>query len=96
MRLLVVEDDEKLARAVARGLRHEGYAVDVSGDGDAALLQAAVEDYDAIVLDVMLPERDGPAVCATLRERGCWARAPEPTAGAPPPGRANAAAACSS
>jgi two-component system, OmpR family, copper resistance phosphate regulon response regulator CusR len=65
MRLLVVEHDEKLARAVARGLRHEGYAVDVSGDGDAALLQAAVEDYDAIVLDVMLPERDGPAVCAT-------------------------------
>jgi response regulator receiver domain-containing protein len=59
MRLLLVEDDEKLARAVARGLRHEGYAVDVSGDGDAALLQAAVWLYDAIVLDVMLPQRDG-------------------------------------
>jgi two-component system OmpR family response regulator len=73
MRLLLVEDDEKLARAVARGLRHEGYAVDVSGNGDAALLQAAVWDYDAIVLDVMLPQRDGLAVCAALRERGCWA-----------------------
>jgi two-component system OmpR family response regulator len=73
MRLLLVEDDEKLARAVARGLRHEGYAVDVSRDGDAALLQAAVFDYDAIVLDVMLPQADGLAVCATLRERGCWA-----------------------
>jgi two-component system, OmpR family, response regulator len=73
MRLLLVEDDEKLARAVTRGLRHEGYAVDVSGDGDAALLQAAVWDYDAIVLDVMLPQRDGLAVCAALRERGCWA-----------------------
>jgi two-component system OmpR family response regulator len=73
MRLLLVEDDEKLARAVARGLRHEGYAVDVSRDGHAALLQAAVFDYDAIVLDVMLPETDGLAVCGTLRERGCWA-----------------------
>jgi two-component system OmpR family response regulator len=73
MRVLLVEDDEKLARAVARGLRHEGYAVDVSDDGDAALVQAAVWHYDAIVLDVMLPQRDGLAVCATLRERGCWA-----------------------
>src|SRR3954470_23549244 len=47
-------------------------AVDVAGDGDA-VLQAAVWDYDAIVLDVMLPQRDGLAVCAALRERGCWA-----------------------
>jgi two-component system OmpR family response regulator len=73
MRLLLVEDDAKLARAVERGLRHEGYAVDVVGDGDAALLQCAVWDYDAIVLDVMLPGRDGFAVCAALRERDCWA-----------------------
>ena len=73
MRLLLVEDDEKLAGAVARGLRHEGYAVDVAPDGDAALLQAAVWDYDAIVLDVMLPRRDGFGVCASLRDRGCWA-----------------------
>jgi two-component system OmpR family response regulator len=73
VRLLVVEDDAKLARALGRGLRHEGYAVDVVGDGDAALMQAAVWDYDAIVLDVMLPVRDGLAVCRTLRERDCWA-----------------------
>jgi two-component system, OmpR family, response regulator len=73
LRLLVVEDDAKLARALGRGLRHEGYAVDVVGDGDAALMQAAVWEYDAIVLDVMLPVRDGFAVCRTLRERGCWA-----------------------
>ena len=73
MRLLLVEDDDKLARAVARGLRHEGYAVDVAADGEAALLQAAIWEYDAIVLDIMLPRRDGVAVCATLRERGCWA-----------------------
>ena len=73
MRLLVVEDDEKLARAVTRGLRGEGHAVDTVGDGDAALVQAAVNDYDAVVLDVMIPGRDGFAVCRTLRERGCWA-----------------------
>ena len=73
MRLLLVEDDAKLARAVERGLRHEGYAVDVASDGDAALTQVAVFDYDGILLDIMLPRRDGLAVCAELRERGCWA-----------------------
>ena len=73
MRVLLVEDDDKLARAVARGLRHEGYAVDVATDGDDALLRAGVWDYDAIVLDVMLPRRDGLAVCAALRERDCRA-----------------------
>jgi two-component system OmpR family response regulator len=73
VRVLLVEDDAKLARAVARGLRHEGYAVDVAADGDAALMQAAVYDYDAIVLDIMLPRRDGLGVCDALRERGCWA-----------------------
>ena len=73
MRLLLVEDDAKLAHAVGRGLRHEGYAVDVASDGDAALLQAAVYDYDGILLDVMLPGRDGLEVCTELRERGCWA-----------------------
>jgi len=73
VRLLLVEDDAKLAHALGRGLRHEGYAVDVVGDGDAALVQAAVWEYDGIVLDVMLPARDGLAVCRTLRERGCWA-----------------------
>jgi len=73
VRLLVVEDDAKLARALGRGLRHEGYAVDVAADGDAAVMQAAVWDYDAIVLDVMLPGRDGLAVCRALRERDCWA-----------------------
>jgi two-component system, OmpR family, response regulator len=72
MRLLLVEDDEKLARSVSRGLRGEGYAVDLAVDGDAALIHASVYDYDAIVLDVMLPGRDGFEVCRTLRERGCW------------------------
>jgi two-component system OmpR family response regulator len=72
MRLLLVEDDTKLAGALARGLRHEGHAVDVASDGDAALLQAAVYEYDAVILDVMLPGRDGLEVCRTLRRRGCW------------------------
>jgi two-component system OmpR family response regulator len=73
MRFLVVEDDVKLSRAITRGLRHEGYAVDTASDGDGALLQAAVYDYDAVILDVMLPVRDGFEVCRTLRARGCWA-----------------------
>src|SRR3954453_15048649 len=73
MRLLLAEDDGKLAAALARGLRHEGYAVDLAPDGDAALRNAAVYEYDAIVLDVMLPGRDGLGVCAALRDRGCWA-----------------------
>jgi two-component system OmpR family response regulator len=73
VRLLVVEDDVKTAAAVGRGLRHAGYAVDVVGDGDAALGHASVWEYDAIVLDVMLPGRDGFEVCRELRGRGCWA-----------------------
>jgi two-component system OmpR family response regulator len=73
LRVLVVDDDVKLSRAVCRGLRNEGYAVDVVADGEAALMQAGVGSYDAIVLDVMLPERDGFEVCRLLRGRGCWA-----------------------
>jgi two-component system, OmpR family, response regulator len=73
LRLLVVDDDVKLSHAVGRGLRNEGYAVDVVDDGEAALTQAAVWDYDAIVLDVMLPSRNGFDVCRVLRERECWA-----------------------
>ncbi|MEA2126318.1 MAG: two-component system, OmpR family, response regulator [Solirubrobacteraceae bacterium] len=70
MRVLVVEDDEKLAAAVVRGLRHEGYAVDHVSDGEAALVNAAVYEYDAVVLDLMLPLRDGLEVCRLMRERG--------------------------
>lgn len=70
MRLLVVEDDPKLARVIARGLREVSYAVDVSGDGNDALVQAAVNSYDAIVLDIMLPGTDGLSVCRELRSRG--------------------------
>jgi two-component system, OmpR family, response regulator len=73
VRLLLVEDDETLADALSRGLRHEGYAVDVARDGDGALMQAAVWEYDGILLDLMLPGTDGFGVCRTLRERECWA-----------------------
>lgn len=70
MRILVVEDEPDAARMIAKGLREQGYAVDVAGDGEAACYQAAVSDYDAIVLDVLLPGRDGIAVCRELRSGG--------------------------
>jgi two-component system, OmpR family, response regulator len=73
VRILVVEDEPKMADVVARGLRYEGYAVDVSGDGDDALFHARVHDYDAIVLDLMLPGTDGFEVCRRLREEERWA-----------------------
>ena len=72
MRVLLVEDEVKMARALRRGLEQEGYAVDLVTDGDDALLHAVREDYDAIVLDVMLPGRDGFSVCSELRARGRW------------------------
>src|SRR5438445_13349729 len=72
MRLLVVEDDAKLASALQRGLQREGYAVDVSSTGDEALVQADVYDYDAVVLDVMLPGKDGFSVCRALRQKERW------------------------
>ena len=70
MRLLVVEDDARIAAFVAGGLQRAGYAVDVVGDGDDALAQALTVGYDAAVIDVMLPGRDGLAVVESLRERG--------------------------
>ena len=70
MRVLVVEDDEKLARLIAKGLRENAYAVDVTGDGASALFQAALNEYDAIVLDVVLPRTNGFDVCRQLRARG--------------------------
>jgi two-component system OmpR family response regulator len=73
MRILLVEDEPKMAAVIARGLRHEGYAVDTASDGDDALFQARVNDYDAIVLDVMLPGTDGFEVCRTLRRERRWA-----------------------
>jgi two-component system OmpR family response regulator len=72
MRLLVVEDETKMADLLARGLREEGHAVDVTGRGDEALWMARSNPYDAIVLDVMLPGGDGFSVCRSLREHDVW------------------------
>jgi two-component system OmpR family response regulator len=72
MRVLVVEDDAKLVRALASGLAQEGYTVDVGTTGDEALSQAAVHDYDAVLLDVMLPGIDGYDVCRALRRTDRW------------------------
>ena len=72
MRLLLVEDAERLASALARGLRGEGYAVDTATDGDDAVVQARVYDYDLVILDVMLPGTDGVSVCRTMRDAGRW------------------------
>ena len=70
MRLLVAEDDARLADLLARSLRERGYAVDVTGDGEHAIVQASVNPYDAIVLDVGLPSRSGIEVSREIRRRG--------------------------
>jgi two-component system, OmpR family, response regulator len=70
--VLVVEDEAKLANLVARGLREEGYAVDVAGRGEDALWMAHAAPYDAILLDVMLPGADGFEVCRRLRAQDVW------------------------
>src|SRR5881296_799227 len=73
MRLLVVEDDAKLRGLLRRGLVDEGFAVDVTGSGEEAVWQAGEFGYDAVLLDVGLPDVDGITVCRRLRERECWA-----------------------
>jgi DNA-binding response OmpR family regulator len=70
MRVLLVEDQPDAARIIAKGLREEAYAVDIAADGETAAHDAAVHDYDAIILDVMLPGRDGFSVCDELRRNG--------------------------
>jgi DNA-binding response OmpR family regulator len=73
VRILVVDDDKHLARAVKRGLEAEGFAVDVAFDGDEGEWLATENPYDVMVLDVMLPGRDGYELCSRLREAGNWA-----------------------
>jgi two-component system OmpR family response regulator len=68
MRVLVVEDEPRLLRSVAKGLREEGYAVDTAEDGDDGLFKAETYNYDAIVLDVMLPRIDGWTLLERLRK----------------------------
>jgi DNA-binding response OmpR family regulator len=70
MRVLVVEDDPRLGELVSKGLREQAYAVDLVTDGEAALVESSVNEYDAIVLDVGLPRKSGYQVAAELRRRG--------------------------
>jgi two-component system, OmpR family, response regulator len=72
MRLLVVEDDPKMAGLIRRGLLEEGHAADVARVGTDAVWMAQAVEYDAIVLDLMLPGLDGVEVCRRLREDGVW------------------------
>lgn len=68
--MLLVEDDSRIAHFVAKGLREQSYAVDVVGTGENALYQAAINTYDLVILDVMIPAPDGFAVCKELRSSG--------------------------
>ena len=71
MRVLLVEDEPHAAAVLAKGLREQAYAVDLAADGDTAVFQVGTTDYDAVILDVMLPVKDGFAVCRTIRASGC-------------------------
>ena len=70
MRILLVEDERSAARMIAKGLREYGYAVDIAEDGEAGLQQAGAVQYDLIVLDLMLPRKNGLDVCSELRAGG--------------------------
>src|SRR3954463_14262849 len=70
MRVLLVEDEPSAAHVLAKGLREQAYAVDVAADGESAIIQAGTTDYDAVILDVMLPVKDGFTVCRSIRESG--------------------------
>jgi two-component system, OmpR family, response regulator len=72
MRILIVEDEPKMAGLIHRGLEREGMAADIAGNGEDALWRAQAIEYDAIVLDVMLPAMDGFEVCGRLRGAGVW------------------------
>ena len=72
MRVLIVEDELKMASLVRRGLTEEGHAADIAGTGDDALWMAEAHPYDAIVLDVMLPGLNGFETCRRLRQAGIW------------------------
>ena len=70
MRILLVEDERSAARMIAKGLREHGYAVDVVGDGASAIQRGSAMPYDIVVLDILLPVKDGLDVCRELRSKG--------------------------
>ena len=67
MRILLAEDDARISHFAAKGLRENSYAVDVANDGEAELYQVSINDYDAVILDVMIPAPNGLEVCRKLR-----------------------------
>jgi two-component system copper resistance phosphate regulon response regulator CusR len=69
MRILLAEDEPHISGFIARGLREQGYAVDIAGDGEQALYNAEVHNYDLVILDVKLPAKDGFSVCRELRQK---------------------------
>jgi len=70
VRVLLVEDELRVAALIARGLREQTYAVDIAADGEQALYLASVNEYDIVILDVLLPKKDGNTVCRELRASG--------------------------
>ncbi|MGI8670717.1 MAG: response regulator transcription factor [Aridibacter sp.] len=70
MRILLVEDDEGISNFILKGLRETAYAVDLAVDGDEAIYQSSINEYDLIILDVMIPVKNGFEVCREIREKG--------------------------
>ena len=70
VRILLVEDDPSAAHVLAKGLREQAYAIDIARDGESAIFQAGTNDYDGVILDLMLPVVDGVNVCRTIRASG--------------------------
>lgn len=70
MRILVVEDEARLAEVLKKGLTEDGFAVDVAGDGEEGFFMAVSESYDLLILDIMLPKKNGLDICRDLRSKG--------------------------
>lgn len=70
MRILLVEDEAKIASFIAHGLKESRYVVDVAKDGEQGLFMAEVNEYDLLILDIMLPGKDGISICRELRSKG--------------------------
>ena len=70
MRVLLLEDEPRVARFIARGLREQSYAVDIATDGEEALYRSSISEYDLVILDVMVPIKDGFQVCKEMRAQG--------------------------
>lgn len=70
MRILIVEDEPRVAHFIAKGLREQSYAIDLAADGNMAFYQLGINEYDLIILDIMLPQKDGFQICQEIRNQG--------------------------